>query len=194
MDKMAMTRANRMSELRALAAKMTRAQLDNEASVLGLKFIGDETREEQEFEVAEASVAAEEKAAAAAAAAKVAADEKGRREAFYNTKEGRAQRRIDELSARDDAIRKVNAGFVRSLPHSARMQGTHQPDDTGVVFPVPDGRYRVSGSGWVMTFAGSKWTSADAAHARSAPDWTEIPDVPGGKVSAKPNPKASGDD
>lgn len=191
MDKPAMARANRVGELRALAAKMTPEQLADEAKVAGLKFIGDETREEMEFEVAEAVVVTEEKAAAQAIADKAVAEQRAEREAFYQTKEGKKQRAIDERDARDHAVRKVNAGFCSALPSSARMQGTHQPHpdaDGGVVWPVPDGRYRVSGSQWVMSFRDGKWTSADQAHNRTEPDWLDIPDHAGGHVSAKSPP------
>jgi hypothetical protein len=37
----------------------------------------------------------------------------------------------------------------------------------------------------VMSFKDNKWTGADLAHARTEPDWAEIPDTPGSPVSAK---------
>lgn len=191
MVKIAMHRANRVAELRKLAAEMTPKQLSEEAKALGVKFIGDETREEMEFELADAMVAAEEKAVADADAANAAAEAKAKREAHYKTPEGKKQRAIDERDARDNAVRKVNAGFCSALPTSARMQGTYQPDPDGSGasdHPVPDGRYRVSGSHWVLSFKDSKWISADMAHNRSEPDWVEISDMPGGAVSAKSPP------
>jgi hypothetical protein len=113
------------------------------------------------------------------------AEETAKREAFYQTKEGKKKRAIDELAARDNAVRAVNNGFVRALPSAARMQGTHQPSpDAAGDHAVPDGRYRVSGSFWVMTFADCKWISADMAHARGEPDWIDIPDMPGNVISA----------
>jgi hypothetical protein len=187
MDKTAFARAERINQRRASFATYTTEYLLRGAKELGVDLVGDETREEIEFAVAEADVNGEDAALAAEASEKAAAEAREKREAYYQTKEGKRQRAIDERDARDHAVRKVNAGFCSALPTSARMQGTYQPDPagTGGDHPVPDGRYRVSGSHWVLSFKDNKWTSADMAHARTEPDWIEIADTPGGAVSAK---------
>lgn len=193
MDKNALQRHDRIAEYRAILSKMDAEQLKRVVGEAKVALEGDETREEIEFAVAEATVAMEEAEAARDAAAKIAAEEKAKREQFYQTKEGKKQRAIDEAAARDNAVRRVNHGFISALPPSARMQGAHQPDPASASpdHPVPDGRYRVSGSHWVMTFAGGKWSSADMAHARGEPDWIEVPDVAGGSVGARPSPGAN---
>lgn len=196
MDRTAFQRHDRIAEYRGILSKMDAKELMRAARESKVEFVGDETRDEMEFAIAEATVNAEDAETARKAQEEAAAKAKEEREAFYRTKEGRAQRAIDERDARDNAVRQVNHNFIRALPHSARMNGTHQPDRNApsADHPVPDGRYRVSGSLWVMTFKDGKWTSADMAHSRGQPDWSEIPDVAGAKVSAKPDPKRAVDD
>lgn len=187
MDKSAMRRADRVAEFRDILSKMDPDQLKRAVAETNVQLAGDESREEIEFAVADAAATAEEVEEARLAAERLAAEEKAKREEFYQTKEGRKQRAIDERAARDTAIRSVHAGFIRALPSSARMQGTHQvaPDSIAAGdHPVPDGRYRVLGSDWVMSFKDGKWASADMAHARSAPDWIDIPDAAGNTAGA----------
>lgn len=196
MDKSALQRHERINARRASIASYKTEVLLRGAKELGVALEGDETREEIEFAVAEADINAEDAQIAKEAADEAAAKVKAEREAFYQTKEGKKQRAIDEAEARDNAVRRVNHGFISALPPSARMRGSFQPDPNApsADHPVPDGRYRVSGSGWIMTFKDGKWTSADMAHSRVQPDWSEIPDVAGGKVSAKPKPGKAVDD
>lgn len=189
MDKAALNRANRIAALRADLGKLDAKQLGEAAQDAGADLVGDETREEIEFATAEAMVNAKDAEDARLAAEAAAAKAKAEREAFYQTKEGKKQRAIDEAAARDDAVRKVNAAFISGLPHDARMLGSHVvPESRSGSHPVPDGRYRVLGSFWVMSFKDGKWIGADQGHARAEPDWIEIPDVPGGLVGGKHAP------
>jgi hypothetical protein len=189
MDKDAMKRADRLNDLRAELAKLDDKDLLNAAIDLNVSIDPTDTRDEREFAIASARIAADEQAAAAAAEAAAKEKEQAAREAFYKTKEGRAQRAKDEAQARDRAVRAVNAGFIRAVPRPALSAGAHAVDPDSAEgraeYPVPDGGYRVVGSDWVMQFKGGRWVAADLAHARGAPDWREIPDSEGNPVGAK---------
>lgn len=192
MDKTELKRANRIAEHRAALGKLSNDDLKKAATETGAKLEGDETREEIEFATALAAVEIEEAAAAKDAKDRLAAEDKTKREAFYATKEGKKQRAADEADARDRAIRGVHSAFIKALPNEARSSGSYdiKPDapEAGQ-YPVADGSYRVSGSAWIVHFKDGKWAGANLAHARAAPDWTEIPDAPGNPVSAASPPE-----
>lgn len=189
MDKKAIQRDMRLSAVRLELGKLNDADLKQRAADLGIGLEGDETREEIEFMLAGATVAKEEADAAAEEQRQRDEAERAEREAFYKTPAGKKQKAIDEQNARDNAVRAVHANFIRALPNAARSSGSFDvaPDspDAGK-HPVPDGRYRVAGSDWIVEFKGGKWSSANRAHAHSAPDWTEIADTPGGQVGVDP--------
>jgi hypothetical protein len=193
MNKLAKQRADRIAALRAEFGKLDDAALLKAAQDAGAKLEGDETRDELEFATAEATVVEEEQAAADAERQRKDDEARAEREAFYKTPAGRKQRAQDEKDASERAIRRVHSSFIKALPSEARSTGACvvNPDapEAGS-HPVADGNYRVAGSDWVMSFKDKKWSGAYRAHALSDPDWTEIPDAPGGAVGA-PAPKST---
>lgn len=192
MDNAARIKADEIAELRASLEHYEEPALQKIAAEMKLDLGECDTREDRIFLIADTEWSRCDAEIKADAERKLREEEKARREAFYQTKDGKKQRAIDEAAARDNAIRRVHGGFIRSLPSSARMQGTHQVDPASSAagdHPVPDGRYRVLGSDWVMSFKDGKWASADLAHARSAPDWIDIPDAPGNVVGAAARPE-----
>lgn len=73
---------------------------------------------------------------------------------------------VRALALRDHAVRQVYSTFVNRPAHSAAL-GPYQASKAelrdGLEHPVPDGRYRLIGYDWVLTFRGGKFAAADPA-------------------------------
>lgn len=78
------------------------------------------------------------------------------------------------------AIRAAWTEFARAVPYAAQSSGVHVPSDEAVAaapdLGVPDGRYRVMGADWILTFADGKFVGAERAGAAAQPGaYVEIP-------------------
>lgn len=159
------------------------------ADKFGVTFRHDDNRDEKLEKLAIKIIADED-------AAKEAAERQAREEAERQAKEA-AERKAREEGAgrdvndpvRDRAVRSVHAAFIKDLPRSVRSGGVHAVDPESPEagdHAVPDGRYRVSGSDYILEFSGGKWAGAVRASPRNEPDYVEIPDSDGASVGAPP--------
>lgn len=165
------------------------------AEKVGIVFKHDDNRDEKLEKLASKIIADEDAANEAAdREAREAAERKAKEVADRKAAPADGEMHEADIPARDRSIRSVNAAFIKDLPRAVRSGGVHTVDPDSPEageHRVPDGRYRVSGSDYVLEFRDGKWAGAVLANPRGEPDYTEIPDSEGGSVGSSEHARAS---